>query len=160
MIRKSYVNEPGPRDDASEGDTTLESAAETEAASDADTTDTDDSSESGSNAEDVVTQHKSKSRGGKTKNRPGHCTRAPRNSKGRRQVRFTQLQAYPGQWWSVLEDAKKCNRSSTALGAGFPNRRAGLKQAEDCLAEAMAAHEAGDGVVEKGMQAVRTSITG
>jgi aspartate/methionine/tyrosine aminotransferase len=60
----------------------------------------------------------------------------------------------------VLEDAKKRNRSSTALGAGFPNRRAGLKQAEDCLAEAMAAHEAGDGVVEKGMQAVRTSITG
>jgi hypothetical protein len=118
-------------------------------------TDTNDSSESesGSDAEDI-TRPRSKIHGSKTKGNGhrtnGHRTRAPRNSKGRRQVRFTQLQAYPGQWRSVLEDAKKRNRCTTAIKAGFLKRREGLKQAEDSLVEAMAAHEAEDGVVENG----------
>jgi len=113
-------------------------------------------SESGSDAEDI-TRPRSKIHGSKTKGN-SHRTRAPRNSKGRRQVRFTQLQAYPGQWRSVLEDAKKRNRCTTAIGAGFLKRREGLKQAEDSLVEAMAAHEAEDGVVEIGTQAIHASI--
>jgi hypothetical protein len=163
VIRKSYVDASSLGNRASENGTDTESAAEMEAVSDDDTTaDTDDSSESesGSNTEDVGTRHKSKSCKGKTENETDHRTRAPRNSKGRKQVKFTQLQAYPGQWRSVLEDAKQRNRSSTATAAGFPKRRAGLKNAEDCLAEAMAAHEAEDGVVEEGMQAIHTSIMG
>ena len=117
------------------------------------TTDSDDPSEaeSGSNAEDIGAQHRSKPHKHKHKKGKGKHTRAPRNSKGRRQVMFTQLQAYPGQWLSILEDAKKQNCGTIALESGFPDCWAGLKEAEDCLLEAMAAHEAEDGVVEEGM---------
>jgi hypothetical protein len=131
-----------------------------EVVSNNDTTTDCSESESGSNAEDGGVQHKSRSHKGKAEDRTGHCTCAPRNSKGNRQVKFTQLQAYPGQWWSILEDAKKHCHSSATIGAGFPKHRAGLKLAEVCLAEAMAAHEAEDGVVEKGMQAIHILITG
>jgi hypothetical protein len=161
MIRKSHIDESSLGNRASESDTDRESAAEMEAVSDDNaTTDTDDSSESesGSNAEDVSTQHKSRTHKGKTEN--GGRTRAPRNSKGRRQIKFTQLQAYPGQWRSILEGAKKRSRCSTAIAAGFPKCPLGLKNTEDCLAEAMAVHEADDGVVEKGMYVICTLIMG
>jgi len=53
---------------------------------------------------------------------------------------------------------KKCNCCTTATEAGFLKHQEGLKQAEDCLVEAMAAHKAEDGVVEKGTQAIHVSI--
>ena len=86
-------------------------------------TDSDDPSEaeSGSNADDIGAQHGSKPREHKHKKGKGKHTRAPCNSKGRRWVMFTQLQAYPGQWRSVLEDARKWNCGTIALEAGFPD---------------------------------------
>jgi Domain of unknown function (DUF6532) len=146
-IRKSYINTP-LEDGSSESGREPE-FAEIEVASDTDATtdsDDDDSSETESSS-DAEAQHGSEHREHKGK---GNRTRAPRNSKGRGQVTFTQLQAYPGQWRSVLEDAKRRNRCTATLKDGFPDRRAGLKKAEDSLAEAMAAHAEKKGVVEKG----------
>ena len=134
-------------EDASESEATTDSS-EAEGSSNAD----DDSDASaGSGTEDINAGCRHDVRKGKSKKGKGKCARAPHNSKARKQVKFTQLQAYPRQWRSILEDAKKLNRCTVAIKSGFPERRAGLKQAEDCLAEAMAAHEAGDGTVEEGM---------
>jgi hypothetical protein len=126
-----------------------------------------DSSETNSDAEtdseaetdfdgEVADSHKRtgklrNTKGKKGKGGKGNRARAPRNSKRRTQVKFTQLQAYPGQWRSVLENAKKRNRCTTTNKTGFPGRKEGLKQAEDTLLEAMAAHEAGNNAVEQGM---------
>lgn len=82
--------------------------------------------------------------------------RAKRNTKGTKKKKWTQLQAYPGQWRTVLEDAKCRLRLSVATqkregeGFGFPDRPVALSEAGDCLAEAMAEHDDDDGVVEEG----------
>ena len=155
---------------ASESDADSDDASEAEnelADDDVVMTDTDNSSETNSNAEtdseaetyfdaEAVDTHKHtgklrNAKGKKGKGGEGKSARAPRNSKRRTQVKFTQLQAYPGQWWSILEDSKKRNRCTATIETGFPGRREGLKQAEDCLVEAMAAHEAENKVVEPGM---------
>jgi hypothetical protein len=112
-IRKSYTNKSHLEDSASESGSDSES---TEMESDIDDR---SESESGSDGEGIGTPPRSKHCSGKTK---GGRARAPRNSKGQRRVRFTQLQAYPSQWRSILEDAKKCNRCTTAIKAGFLQR--------------------------------------
>lgn len=178
-IRDSYTTSP-PESSPSESGTNSDSATETddettddEAMTDVETNDaanSSDASETGSDAEtdpdaDTDTnaqvadahKHKGKLRNvkgkGPGKGGEGTRARAPRNSKcgTRKRVNFTQLQAYPGQWRSVLEDAKARNRCTTTIETGFPTRRVGLKQAEDCLVEAMASHKAEGGVVEAGM---------
>jgi hypothetical protein len=145
-IRKSYINTP--LEDSSSKSGREPEFAEIEVASDTDgTTDSDASSEMESSA-DAEAQHRFEHQEHKGK---GNRTRAPRNSKGKGQVTFTQLRAYPGQCQSVLEDAKRQNHCTATLKDGFPDRRAGLKKAEDLLTEAMAAHAEKKGVVEKGM---------
>lgn len=80
--------------------------------------------------------------------------RAPRNSKtpyGSRPPKPTQLTFYPPQWRDLIEDTKLRFRMTASIKKGFPNRRAGLIEAGDCLMETMAAFSDGGGTVETGM---------
>ena len=168
-IRNSYTTSPlesSPSESGSDSDGTTEADNETtdnDGVIDVETSNaasSSDGAETGSDAEtdpeaDTDTHKHSK---GKLRNVKGKGPRtggegkhmhAPRNSKCGSQKRdnFTQLQAYPGQWRSVLEDAKARNPCTATIEGAFPTHWVGLKQAEDCLVEAMASHE---GVVEKG----------
>jgi hypothetical protein len=145
-IRQSSMNAPVDVDSIPDNSNSesAESDSPTAKAEPSDEADSDTETGSETETEDIGT-HGPKGKHAKRK-------RAPRNSKGIKDAKFTQLRAYPGQWRTVLEDAKRRNRCLIAIKIGFPSRLVGLKQAEDCLREAMDAHKAeNSGVVEIGM---------
>jgi hypothetical protein len=111
-----------------------------------------------SNSDEHTSASESEDIGTKEYNRK-RAKRAKRHSKGTKKSKYTQLHTYPGQWRTVLEDGKHRIRAVVALKKGFMNRLDGLAEAEDCLAEAMAAHESDGGSVERGWCLVLFLVT-
>ena len=62
----------------------------------------------------------------------------------------TQLQFYPPQWAIVLDAAKGNSCCFVATECVFPKWRMHMKSLKVALAAAIAAHEADDGLLERG----------
>jgi hypothetical protein len=79
--------------------------------------------------------------------------RAKRHSKtpyGGRSAKPTQMQFYPSQWRDILECSKWGFRLWLVIYNPFPDRTEHIGEAEDCIDEALALHQAKGKRVEPG----------
>jgi hypothetical protein len=61
------------------------------------------------------------------------------------------LESYPPQWQDVITCAKRAFRAYVAGQCGFPDGVDGVREAKECLEDAVEAHLDGGGALEPGM---------
>ena len=83
---------------------------------------------------------------------PQKKKRAQRHSQNdRTRSSPTQLQFYPPSWRDVLEAAKNKFRCYISAVNPYPSREDGIREASDCVVEALADHRASGKKVDPGM---------